>query len=316
MRHRRVLRSDPQTGRFFRQIDVHTSQEDSFQIQDNVGSTSVQIQSSDVLDVGFNDPPVDSSGIPADQNESVDIGTYVQSSYRVVFEIDNRLKANSPNAAPLSDISDLCSLCLRERTEHYPFQLRSVTLTQEHVRRQFGCNRSIHLGQSVSLCDLCEMFLQSNKWNFAWLAVICTFLFLPQLFQCNGEYFHSLLPPELRESWEKPAMQVFERHDSISNLFQDFTVKFGHFQKIIGEFKASNVKYLFNDFAFPFVKCPAGCASLINSCSSISFVHVLITGFKNLLVLVPTGKVEGNAERLFSVYFAFGCFRLCPSSRS
>ena len=108
MRRRRVLRRDPQTGRLFPHIDVDISQEHSFQIQDNVGSTSVQIQSSDVLDVGFIDPPVESSGIPADQNESVDLCPVKLPC--CIRDRQSRLKANSPYFASFSDISDLCCL--------------------------------------------------------------------------------------------------------------------------------------------------------------------------------------------------------------
>ena len=203
-------------------------------------------------------------------------------------------------------------LSLRESNEHYPFQLRSVILTPEHVRRQFGCSRSIHIGQSVSLCDLCEMFSQSSKRKFAWPAAICTLLFFPQRFDCNGEYFYLLLAVGLRQSWGKVATQVFHVHNPTDVLFHNFSVKYRQFRAIISEYRAHNLKYLYNDFAFPTIECPAGCATLINT-SRLSFVHLLNYWFPKFISFgANKNKLRGMKKDFFQSTLHLETFVCAP----
>ena len=154
-----------------------------------------------------------------------------QCTYCVKFRFaDDELFSHvQPRVFPSVTSQGLCSVCLRQSTASYPLNLRTISLGPLYCKRQFGnkispCFFRQHL--SIDVCNLCECYLRESIWKFAWPAVLCSFTVPSGEYQCNGQYFYSLLPEEFHESWSMVASQLGYVNPSGPTLFQDFTIKF------------------------------------------------------------------------------------------
>ena len=239
------------------------------------------------FDNGGNDVSRGSDNVEYDVSSSAHLNASVSQSTvstyytEFVFQMDY-FKTGSLSAYTCVHTDDLCGICWRQNTAFYPLSLATFVLGTHLSRRQFGTHVSLNdvrSGRTITVCGLCRQYFQKNVWSYAWPAVFCTLIFFPGKYKINGQYFYTLLPPELRASWEKAASQNFPLPDGNTHLFEDFGLKYQEFTALLAQYKCHNLKFLLDKFAFPFIKCPAGCSALIGCCSNVSFVHVL-----NLLI--------------------------------
>ena len=177
-----------------------------------------------------------------------------------------------------------CEKCLRESNDHIPLRFHQVEITNNNRSKKFGA--PIRSRNRLNVCTDCQNYMQQTsrtlKWSFAWAAVFCTLLFYGAVFDCNGEYFFNLLPTSIAYSWLSAALEANYNIDTKLPLFNDFTPIRLAFVKLVEEKKATNLRYQFNFFSFPFVKCPAGCNVLINNTGSIDFSHLVAKLFPKL----------------------------------
>ena len=177
-----------------------------------------------------------------------------------------------------------CEKCLRESTDHIPLRFHQVEITSNNLSKKFGA--PIRSRNRLNVCTDCQNYMQQTsrtlKWSFAWAAVFCTLLFYGAVFDCNGEYFFNLLPTSIAYSWLSAALEANYNIDTKLPLFNDFTPIRLAFVKLVEEKKATNLRYQFSFFSFPFVKCPAGCNVLINNTGSIDFSHLVAKLFPKL----------------------------------
>ena len=207
-------------------------------------------------------------------------------SWETLSELDETLLCDTSKLTANSFVHNplRCEKCLRETTEQIPLNFYQVELTSNSRSKKFGVpvgNRNC-----INVCNDCRDYMlhssRTLKWSFAWAAVFCTLLFYGATFECNGEYFYNLLPTSVAFSWLSAAMEANYNIDTKIPLFNDFSAIQSAFAKLVDEKKATNLRYQFNFFSFPFVKCPAGCNVLITNTRSIDFSHLLAKLFPKL----------------------------------
>ena len=100
---------------------------------------------------------------------------------------------------------------------------------------------------------------------------------------------------------------------TIQQMFcSTISLKYRQFRTIISEYRANNLKYLYNDFAFPTIECPAGCATLINT-SRLSFVHLLNYWFPKFISFgANKNKLRGMKKDFFQSTLHLETFVCAP----
>ena len=133
------------------------------------------------------------------------------------------------------------------------------------------------------LCVDCHIFLNideklanKNLWSHGWPTVIACLLTKLKYGDIGSEVWN-LLPASLKLSWHALASN-FSPNCS-PDCFQDYTADLSVYNKLIHSgFEGDFVKSM-DDFAWPSVKCPAGCNSYVNECRTFSFSHFLAWKF-------------------------------------
>ena len=225
------------------------------------------------VDVGSSNAVTQSSNLSVTETPSHVLFPLTDSLVVVTASDDNQLHLPRPNvsAPAFSSADDRCAKCLRESTDFYPLDLQMTTVSSS---RKFG--NKLRPLTCVKLCHLCEHYVNNQRiWKYAWPSVLCTMIFFGVAFGCNGEYFFNMMPPTIAYSWLTLATSVGYNIDSTVPLFNDFTVILNDFDNLMSQQRAQYLKKYFNYFTFPFVKCPAGCSSLIKEAGVISFKHLL-----------------------------------------
>ena len=128
------------------------------------------------------------------------------------------------------------------------------------------------------LCYLCAKYLRTNVkltqfWQCGWPSVIAYILSHPK-YKNFSKTMWELLPQVHRDSWQLHVLNK-NFNSNTSTYFDDFTTRLARWNELktsgnIADFIAANTEY-----AFPSVKCPAGCFAYVNECSFVQFHHFL-----------------------------------------
>ena len=177
----------------------------------------------------------------------------------------NFVSQTSPNGT--------CEKCFRQSTHNHPLTL---TIEKVSVSSTGLYGAPLQKNSSVALCEHCKSYLMHRSmWKFAWPSVLCSLMFFEDKVNSNGQYFYSLLPLTLAQSWFTAAQVAGFFGVGNLPLFNDFDDILKNYNCVRGTTKAKTLKDTLNFLTFPFAKCPAGCSVQVSSYGSISFKHLL-----------------------------------------
>jgi len=171
-----------------------------------------------------------------------------------------------------------CANCRRCETADCLLQLKTHrgAFIHRHIRLLAAAS-----GEST-LCDLCMRYLttkvkQSQLWCCAWPSVIA--VLLSKFANLRNDVW-SILPPNHRTAWEVHANSVglaTELH--VSSHFEDFTEHAKRYTVLTTSGDIGDFMKAMSQFAFPCIRCPAGCFAYCDECSNVPFNHFLYWKF-------------------------------------
>ena len=297
---KRVVKKDPNTGRFLPKVEntddcVFTTQcQEVVSTEDSTGSQVVL----DVGDIANSNLESSSEKTNGESKKMHPFTEYnvTQDSVSIQNAMDNFVTIGktmkrivSVNLTRLyitagvflclkTSIDNVCENCYRESTTGYPLHFQSVHSSA--LRKRKFC-RDFHENQEVVLCDDCLLYYNKPCWNHAWPSVLCTLFFSGDKYGCNGRYFFTLFPKSFTDSWAKVSCRFGYCNLETLPLFEDYTLIKKQFDQLVMSHRGHDLKHNLNNFSFPFIKCPVGCNTLINETGKISFVHLLNYLFPN-----------------------------------
>jgi len=125
----------------------------------------------------------------------------------------------------------------------------------------------VKVGVDVLLCRSCEKYLMTsvmgeNLWSVGWPCVLMSML------------TESLLPASFKQWWHLVATNN-GLDCAEPGMFADSTHECARFKRLAKCLVPADFLTVMEDFAFPSVKCPAGCHQYIDKCSLLSFKNFL-----------------------------------------
>ena len=216
-----------------------------------------------------------------DMNSDVEDGNTQCDVDNVVMDVDVNADTNaSINLVCVdlpSDIEKRCACCRRVENEQINLNLKLCS--GKFKRRRFGLYS--WRAERLVLCYWCCNYLNgvvrstSSQWRFAWAAAIASML-------CKKEYEHirkqlwDLLPESHRDSWSELATSVgLSCVLDEASVFIDVTVDVNKFDSLTNSGVIADFIFAMDGYAFPQVRCPAGCYAYLDECSCVQFNHFL-----------------------------------------
>ena len=206
-----------------------------------------------------------------------------------------------------------CDNCRRSETDKCRLQLKLYT--GKFVLRRIR----LLPADSVEyvLCESCHVYLRekispSKLWCHGWPSVIVCLLTLCKFSHLRSEVWN-MLPPIHRQCWRFHATTLgLTTEVNTPSLFQDFTADYERYSVLIKSGKISDFMCAMSDFAFPCVKCPAGCFAYVDECKNVSFNHYLDWKF-GLTFFNGQGRyLKGAREDWPITSLQLGTFKVTP----
>ena len=187
--------------------------------------------------------------------------------------LDSANQINNVNSNQ-TQVMKQCSNC--KRVEHVNCLLDLHEFQGEFVARRVKLLSPKE--HKYILCSLCAKYLRTNVrstqfWQCGWPSVIAYVLSNPK-YKNFSKTMWDLLPQVHRDSWQLHVLNN-NFNSNTSACFDDFTKHLARWNELktsgnIADFIAANTEY-----AFPCVKCPAGCFAYVDECSFVQFHHFL-----------------------------------------
>ena len=171
-----------------------------------------------------------------------------------------------------------CRNCLRNDSPTYPLKLKYCRgkYTQRNVRLLKVTDKN----EQFILCYDCQIYLEidsyacvRNLWTNGWPCVIRCLLSCAKYSNIRVKIWESI-PMSQRYSWRTAAVELGLDINS-SCTFSDYTSDVERFQSYIKSGIIAQFISAMDDYAFPSVKCPAGCFAFLDQCSTMPFNHFI-----------------------------------------
>lgn len=168
---------------------------------------------------------------------------------------------------------DTCSNCLRRST--YDSRLEFSTADSSRSKRRTF--RLIAVKDSyVNVCSSCHAYLSSsvkttNFWQHGWPSAIACLLTQAK-YSNISKALCSQLPLRLRQSWSELGLSMDVSND---DAFEDFTPALDRYMHLTKSGRLDDFVSAMTEYAFPCVKCPAGCFAYIDECRPVPFHHYI-----------------------------------------
>lgn len=192
-------------------------------------------------------------------------------------DIDMRIEDAADQLTDDTTESDeRCQCCGRMSTATYDICVR---------RRAGKCVKrvvSLYRGRTDSavLCNICSLYTSDNGhhvrtslWRHGWAAAIACMLVGRQ----DASMRHALwrlLPSRHRDCWRRLAAGV-SLDASVAPDFEDYTAQLVRFNALTTSGKIDDFLAANDEYAFPTVRCPAGCFAYMDECTALPFHHFL-----------------------------------------
>jgi hypothetical protein len=169
-----------------------------------------------------------------------------------------------------------CANC--KRVESGEFHMLMTSHSGHIIRRAF-CRIPVSDSDRI-LCHLCLTYLtthvpQSRLWQCGWPSVISSLLSDRKNVGIQTSVW-KFLPDPHREAWRELAIDSGVDVDSgAAAAFQDYTSLLQTYDTMIKSGKPGDFISAMDKFAFPCVKCPAGCFAYVDQCQLLAFNHFL-----------------------------------------
>ena len=232
----------------------------------------------------------------------------------VYDEVNDNVASVAADAIP-SNLHKQCASCKRVETEH--FKLNLLLYSCKLIRKQISMLSGVR--DKVVLCDLCFPYVTNklqtmSKWKYGWASAIAYML-------SNAKYQNircqlwDMLPARHKECWRGFAESVGINCCDLqrSAVFVDATERLSRYETmtksgVISDFIACN-----DDYAFPEVRCPAGCFAYVDECACVQFHHFIAWKLGAVVFNGDAKYFIGARLDWPSSVEQLGCFSVRPS---
>jgi hypothetical protein len=146
------------------------------------------------------------------------------------------------------------------------------------VLRRYSRVRAADINVDILLCGSCRTFLVPNlsvskMWSSGWPCVITAILTDRQFAFCKSELW-KLLPTSFMQWWHVVAAS--ENLDCTDcGMFADMSSSRCRFDQLTKTDNIGDFISAMDDYAFPCVRCPAGCFADVYKCNLMTFNHFI-----------------------------------------
>jgi hypothetical protein len=168
---------------------------------------------------------------------------------------------------------ETCGNCLRRSTNDFSLEFNTVD-SGRFVGRQFRLLRATH--GNVTVCSSCVAYLSpstksTHLWQHGWPSIMACLLTQSKYSNISGDLWGQL-PLRLRQSWSDLGLTIDVPND---NVFADFTQAIDRHKQLTESGHIKDFVSAMDEYAFPCVKCPAGCFAYVDECRPVPFIHYI-----------------------------------------